>query len=182
MKSTKRTALFSLLVLTFIASACRPERLLVAGESLPLTSFTENSVHVSVSLVYHLDGTLSLAATFTPPPGYHLYGSGIPRNGIDGLGRPTLVELTADSKMSALAPLAESVPTVEEAFASSSLPVYPSGPVTLSLTIALPAGQGWVDDEISLTFMACSASGCKPPVIGKVVVVRVPGADSISNP
>lgn len=174
--------LFGLLLLGFLASACRPERVLAPGDLLHLTSFTENSVHVDVTLVRDNDGSLFLTATFTPPPDYHLYGKDIPRDGVDGLGRPTLLELTADSKMLALASITESVSPVDEMFEIVSLPVYPSGPVTLSLAVALPPGNGWVDDEISLTFMACSATECKPPVVGKFVSVHVPGADAISNP
>ena len=47
--------------------------------------------------------------------------------------------------------------------------VYPLGPVTLSLPIDLPPGADWMEDELSITYMACSANQCKPPVEGKIV-------------
>ena len=164
------------------ASACTPASMLAPNSSLPLTSFTENNVEVSVALVRDTQGTIFLTATFTPPPHYYMYSKELPRHGVDGLGRPTLLELTDNSRMTGLGLLIESVSAVNEIFADISLPVYPSGPVTLSLPVSLPPGADWVEDEISLTFMACSAQGCKPPVVQKIIPVRVPGADSISNP
>jgi hypothetical protein len=38
-----------------------------------------------------------------------------------------------------------------------------------------------VEDVVSVTYMACNDTGCKPPVLGKIIPVRVPGADSISK-
>ena len=173
---------FALLTLTVFSVACAPKAILAPGGSLPLTSFSENSVDVSITLTRDALGTILLTATFTPPPDGHLYGKNIPRTGVDGLGRPTLLELTDRSKMEALGTLMESLPALIEEFESLELPVYPDGPVTLSLPVELPSGKEWVDDEISVTFMACTDNGCKPPVIGKIVQVRVPGAEAISNP
>jgi hypothetical protein len=45
----------------------------------------------------------------------------------------------------------------------------------------LPPGADWMEDELSITFMACSANQCKPPVEGKIVPVRIPGADAAEN-
>ena len=36
-------------------------------------------------------------------------------------------------------------------------------------------------DEISLTYMACSAGGCKVPVIGKMIPIKIPGADALKD-
>ena len=116
-----------------------------------------------------------LSATFTPPDGYHLYSKDIPLNGVEGLGRPTLLELTEYSQLHALGVLTESVKTMEPNFEPKELLVYPSGAVTLSLPIELPSGDTWLDDTVKVTFMACSASTCKPPVTGKIVPIRVPG-------
>jgi hypothetical protein len=59
--------------------------------------------------------------------------------------------------------------------------VYPEGPVTLRLPILLPEGEGWFDEQVSVTFMACSDGTCCPPVVGKLVTVRVPGAQEIEK-
>ena len=172
----------ALLTLTVFSAACAPKATLAPGSSLPLTSISKNEVEVSIALTRDPQGVVFLTATFTPPPENHLYSKDLPRNGVNGLGRPTLLELTANSRMTALGALAESVQAVEEEFEIETLLVYPSGSVTLSMPISLPPGTEWVDDEVSLTFMACSASGCKPPIIGEIVQVRVPGAEAISNP
>ena len=172
----------ALLTLTVSSISCAPKATLAPGSSLPLTSFSENSVDVSIALTRDALGTILLTATFTPPPDSYLYSKDLPRTGVDGLGRPTLLELTDRSKIQALGTLMESLPAFMEKFESLELPTYPIGPLTLSLPVSLPAGSEWVNDEISVTFMACTDNGCKPPVIGKIVQVRVPGAGLISHP
>src|SRR6476660_6305296 len=83
---------------------------LARGASLTLTTFSKNSVTVVVKLQRAADGQVSLAATFTPDEtGFHLYSKDMPRNGVGGLGRPTLLELTTNSKMQVLGTLIESV-------------------------------------------------------------------------
>jgi hypothetical protein len=170
------------LLLVVCISACAPREPLPPNGSIPLASLSENSVNVSISLVRDAQGDVFLVAEFTPPPGYHLYSKDLPREGVDGLGRPTLLELTADSKMTALGPLEESVAALEEISEVAALLAYPAGPVALTLAVSLPPGAGWVVDALSLTFMVCTDTGCKPPVVGRIVVVRVPGADSLSTP
>jgi len=168
-----------LFILSFLCvlAACGKSSTAVQRVSLSLASFTENYVDVSI----RLEGTDSegyfLSAIFTPPDGYHLYSKDIPLNGVEGLGRPTLLELTEYSQIRALGVLTESVKTMEPNFEPKELLVYPSGAVTLSLPVELPAGNTWLDDTVKVTFMACSASTCKPPVTGKIVNIRVPGVD-----
>jgi hypothetical protein len=148
---------------------------------IQLASFTENDVSVSIALGQSSAGNYLLSATFTPPDGYHLYSKDIPVRGINGIGRPTLLELTAESQMKALGGLADNVPPEKFYFEHNEFQVYPLGAVTLSLPIELPPGQHWVSDELKITFMACSSSLCKAPVEGKIVSIRVPGADMLDN-
>ena len=171
----------ALLTLTVFTASCAPRLDLARGQTLALASSSENGVDVSISIERTVEGTFLLHATFTPPEGDHLYSKDIPITGVDGLGRPTLLELTADSKMQSLGSLGESVPAIQLDFEYQILPIYPAGAVTLSLPISLPPGTGWVDDSVSVTYMACNDTGCKPPVLGKIIAVRVPGADSISK-
>ena len=110
-----------------------------------------------------------------------MYSKDIPITGTDGLGRPTLLELTSDSLMKSGGTLSESVNAEVPDFGPEELLVYPVGAVTLSLPVNLPPGNDWVEDELSITFMACSASLCKPPVVGKIVPVRVPGAEAFAQ-
>lgn len=170
---------FLTLALLFTSCASHPD--LARGGSLALTSASERGVEVSISIERTLAGTIFLHATFTPPAGDHLYGKDIPVTGVDGVGRPTLLELPAGSKMAALGTLIESISPSLEDFELLKLPIYPSGPVTLSLPISLPPGEGWIEDSVSVSYMVCNEKGCKPPVLDKRIPVRVPGADSISN-
>jgi hypothetical protein len=150
-------------------------------ETISLASFTENYVEVSIFLEHDSRGNCLLSATFTPPDGYHLYSKDIPVTGIDGLGKPTLLELTADSQITAIGELMESVKAQEPRFEPKDLLVYPSGPVTLSLLIELPAGDGWIEEELQVTYMTCSGKHCKPPVVAKRVLVPIPSADILAN-
>jgi hypothetical protein len=166
-----RILLFTILFATALGSCTSGQ-----GSVLPLTSFTENDVEVTLSLKQDANGNSVLSATFLPPKGYHLYSKDIPISGVDGLGRPTLLELTAESLMQATGILGESVKPEKPDFEPKELLVYPAGAITLSLPVKLPPGEDWVEDDLSITYMACSASACKPPVVGKIISVRIPEA------
>ena len=146
---------------------------------MSLASFTESEVTVSIYLNKSMDGNYFLSATFTPPDGYHLYSKDIPLTGVNGLGRPTLLELTIESQMISVGELTESAKAGRSNFEPKELLVYPSGPVTLSLPIELPSGDDWVDDVVKVTYMACTDGTCKAPVTGKHVSVRIPSAGMI---
>lgn len=171
------TVLFwtALVLGTFVS--CKP----AADRSISLASFTENDVHVSIHLEQNAEGNRILSTTFTPPEGYHLYSKDIPITGINGLGRPTLMELTSSSLMKASGALFESIKAEVPEFEPRELLVYPLGAVTLSMAVELPPGQDWIEDQVKVTFMACSATLCKPPVVGKFVPVRVPGVDRLGH-
>ena len=171
----------ALLTLIIFFTACAPKAILPPDSHLSLAAFSENSVGVSIALTRDVFGQIFLTATFTPPPDHHLYSKDIPITGVDGLGRPTLLELSGNSKIQIIGQLIENVPAAMEQFESLQLPVYPVGAVTLSLPILLPQGTDWVDDTVVITFMACGDNGCKPPVMRKVVAVRVPGTELIAK-
>src|SRR5262249_964820 len=118
-----------------------------------------------------------LTATFTPPEGYHLYSKDVPISGVYGMGRPTLIELTPNGHLKAIGGLTESVGAGVLGYGPPELLVYPVGPVTLGLPVQLAPGDRWVNDELKITFMACSSTLCRPPVEGKIVPIRVPGAN-----
>ena len=153
----------------------------VSSMPIQLASFTENDVSVSVDLEQSSAGTYVLSATFMPPDGYHLYSKDLPMHGINGIGRPTLLELTTDSQMKALGRLAESIPAENFYFEHNEFMVYPLGAVTLSLPIELPLVNTWVTDKLKITFMTCSSTQCKPPVEGKIVSIRIPGAELLDK-
>jgi hypothetical protein len=161
---------FSIMAAAMLLSSCSEKK----DDLVLLETFTKNSVTVSIYLGTTQDGQDALVASFVPPEDAHLYSKDIPRNGVDGLGRPTLLELTQNSQMKTAGALIESSPAQVPEFEPKDLMVYPTGVVTLTLPVELPQGNGWIDDEISVTFMACSDSGCKPPVEDEVISVRIP--------
>ena len=54
--------------------------------------------------------------------------------------------------------------------------IYPDGPVTLRLPVRLTADKP-VTMELSVTYMACSAGVCFPPVIDKRIRASLDGAN-----
>jgi hypothetical protein len=162
--------LFSLTI-----AACAP----TPNLPIQLITFTKNDVSVSIDLKHSSAKNYVLSATFIPSAGYHVYSKDLPRHGMNGIGRPTLLELTTASQMTALGSLTESVAAENFYFEHNEFLVYPLGAVTLSLPIQLPIGDLWVKDEVKITFMACSSTQCKPPVEGKIVSIHIPGADML---
>ncbi|HET6765238.1 MAG TPA: hypothetical protein VFH27_16240 [Longimicrobiaceae bacterium] len=141
-----------------------------------LASFTEKNVVVEIALERDGSGADAITARFTPTrAGFHLYGKDLPRGGLDGIGRPTLVEIVGPTPRRAGAMTADRpVETLNVPLLGVSFPVYPAGPVTLRQPIALPAVAG--DAELSVTYMACSDRTCLAPAIDRRIPVRLPAA------
>ncbi len=154
----------------FVVSPCSWKK----DEALLLETFTKNSVSVSIYLSTTQDGQDALIASFVPREGLHLYSKDIPRDGVEGLGRPTLLELTQNSQMKAAGTLLESVSAQVPDFEPKDLLVYPAGSVTLILPITLQESAGQANDEVSITYMACSDVGCKAPVVNQIIAVHIP--------
>ncbi len=166
------------IVLFSTLSACN----LVGSQTEPgrvqLAEFTESYVHVAIEFSSTGDQQGILIAIFTPTePEAHLYSMQLPKDGIDGLGRPTLVELPEGSAIQATGDLQESVASTTEAVSSDlpALPVYPSGEVTLTLPVKLPDLSGKpIEGQVMITFMACTPQGCHKPVMDRLVDVTIP--------
>lgn len=154
-------------------AACAPK----APPALVLASFTESRVQVTISLEYDEEGA-ALAALFAPTEANaHLYSKDLPRNGVEGLGRPTLLELALDSHLEPRGELqADAVAeTIVVAPNLPALPVYPAGPVTLRLPVRLPdEAKETITEQLMITYMACTPKGCYKPVDGKSVEVTIP--------
>ncbi|WP_176731610.1 protein-disulfide reductase DsbD domain-containing protein [Micromonospora rhizosphaerae] len=108
-------------------------------------------------------------ATFRPQrPGFHVYSIDLPPDGVQGLGIPTVVavrgSLDAIGTPSADKPVNEL--RIEEL--NVTLPVYPDGPVTVTLPIRSTADG---PAEVVVTYGACSASTCLPPVRERVIAL-----------
>jgi hypothetical protein len=142
------------------------------GGSPTGTTIEEAGVRVDVR---HLASDGVVEATFTPlRDGFHLYGPGLPRDGIEGAGRPTLLELAPGSAWRASGELSsepatslQTLPTFEDPF-----PVFPAGPATLRLPIERAAGTDTAPLSVAVTYMSCSDAGiCLAPVEGRVITI-----------
>jgi hypothetical protein len=152
--------------------------LLPAGCAHPLpaapvrrAALRANGVSVRVEVRNDGDGYL-LEARFSPDrAGFHLYSVDLPDGGIDGLGFPTRIRvrggLAATGRAVADAPLR----TFRPAGLGVDLPVYPDGPVSIRMPVRSTAGPA----EAVLTYAACSATQCLPPVVDRVVTLDATG-------
>jgi hypothetical protein len=177
LRSTHRVLTSYVLLIIFILSACVPPQVKLP---LPLASFTDSSVEVSLALEQDPSGQFFLSATFTPTEAdMHLYSKDLPLEGQDDLGRPTLLELVPGSVLIAAGELTANVEPVIDPDDGYGLPLYPAGPVTLRLPVSLPEGGDWMDDQVSVTFMACTGLACRAPVIGKIIDIRIPSVGMV---
>ena len=150
--------------------------MLEPGQTLELANAAESKVDVTINLTRDENGQFILSATFTPEVlDMHLYSKEIPIDGVDGLGRPTLLELAEDSALKANGELIESVASQPPPFDPKELLIYPKGPVTLSQPVLLPEGNNWTNDLVLVTYMACDEQGCRAPVEQKPIIVKIPG-------
>jgi hypothetical protein len=166
------------IVLVFIllgVASCQPAPVLGLGQTLALAKSAENKVEVTIAITRDEGGEFTLSATFTPQlPSMHLYSREIPRNGVEGVGRPTLLELPEGSKLKVNGELTESVAASQPPLYPAGLLIYSAGPVTLSFPVLLPEGNNWVNDEVLVTYMACDGQGCRAPVEQKPIAIKIP--------
>lgn len=138
----------------------------------PTTSFTENGVTVTLSVSDWHAPKGTLTAVFTPEEkGFHLYSTDLPLTGIEGVGRPTAMDvsgvLTADGKLTAAA----DVRTITVPGVDAPVPVYPDGPVTTTLPVRAD-GNG--EATVILGYASCSTEqGCTIPVADRPVRLRL---------
>ena len=121
------------------------------------------------------------AALAPQSPGFHLYSLALPDGGVDGLGIPTRMSVSAPLRPAGPVSASAKPYGLRPAGLDVTLPVYPDGPLTLHLTTRLDtahadarAGTG---ARVVLSYGACSAtSGCRPPVRDHALVLPVPHA------
>ncbi len=142
-----------------------------------LSAFTENGVHVDIALEQDANGRFLLASTYTPVDAQvHLYSTDLPRAGLNGAGRPTLLELPAQSGVHSIGQLTADQPVILDPFPTlnTAFPIYPDGPITLRLPIALETHDTQLDMTVNVTYMACSSTGfCLPPVENKSIALVI---------
>jgi hypothetical protein len=165
--------LAALLIVTGVVIATRPTPPDV--ETRKLAEFTENGVTVVISLD-RAGVAYTLNATYTPKdPTFHLYSKDMPLTGIDGVGRPTRMDIVGGNGVEPAGEIVASADVIEDRQPGFDQPflVYPDGPVTLSqpVTIANPKAASAV---LSITYMSCSSQGlCLPPVEARAVEIKI---------
>ena len=145
-----------------------------------LATWTENKVSGEIRLSWDETGQAWLEAVFMPEKGCHLYSKDLPLEGVDGLGRPTRIEVVPGGSLAAMDDISDSVTAIPDADIPA-LFIYPVGEVILTLLVELPLGDGWYDEQVSITYMACQDGRCYPPVEAKIIPVRVPGVEEIGG-
>jgi hypothetical protein len=150
----------------------------------PLASFVQNGVLVDIGLQQDDSQRFWLAGRFAPKQGnLHLYSKDLPREGIMGIGCPTRLEIVSQGNIRPAGPLQADQPVISlrVEILNQSYPVYPDGPVSLRLPVTLAATITPSPTELSVTYMACSAGACLPPVVDKRIWVRIQGQPSDRN-
>ncbi len=152
----------------------RAERIVRPGHRV-LATVDAGSVRVAIADERDAAGQEWLIGTFTPlREGFHLYSAGLPREGLNGVGRPTLLEIASPDVLAPSGALSadHAAAMLYVPMLADSFPVYPAGPVTLRLPVRrLGAGRR---ATLSLTFMACSENTCLPPIVGRRVTIQLP--------
>ena len=138
-----------------------------------LSEVEDSGVKVTFFLAKGENGKHWLRATFSPLElGYHVYSKDLPKDGIDGIGRPTLLELSENPAIANIGELTadKKIHNLVSPLNADGFPVYPDGPVTLSLPFTMKQdANGTVDVMAKITYMACTKTSCNAPVEGKAV-------------
>ena len=138
-----------------------------------LREVEDSGVKVTFFFAKGENGKHWLRATFSPLEiGYHLYSKDLPADGIDGIGRPTLLELSKHEAISDVGKLTvdKKIHNLASPLNADGFPVYPDGPVTLSLPFTLKTdAYAQVEVTTKITYMACTKTSCNAPVEGKAV-------------
>ena len=141
-----------------------------------ISEIEDGGVKVTFSLSKATEGKRWLKAKFSPTEkGYHLYSKDLPVDGLDGIGRPTLLALQKHGAITKVGSLTadKDVHILNSPLNADGFPVYPDGPVTLTLPFEISEGSNLFEVTASVTYMACTNSSCNPPVEGKKVTLQV---------
>ncbi|MFE3992057.1 hypothetical protein ACFXPW_10300 [Streptomyces goshikiensis] len=146
-----------------------------------VTRFTQNGVTVTLAVTGWKDAKGILTATFTPTEaGYHLYSTDLPADGVEGVGRPTSVTVAGGLAADGPASVDAEVLRINLPGVDSEVPVYPDGPVTLTLPVrAEGEGEGGARAGAAkalIGYASCNAEeGCNIPVLDRPVILNVTG-------
>lgn len=143
-----------------------------ATTTLATATRTQARVTVRVSLIRQGSQQWQLKVLFVPPsPGFHIYSLTMPDGGVHGLGIPT--RLSVRGALTAAGTVTADRPTLQfdVAVLDVELPVYPDGPVTLTLPVSHKDGSAV---QVLVSYGACSSTTCLAPVTDEAIPLTVP--------
>lgn len=110
---------------------------------------------------------LAVAAAFLAG-GCAARGTGQPPDGVNGLGIPTIVTVRGGLRVTG-SPIAD-VPDTNLRIAelNVTLPAYPPEPVTVTVPVRRTGNR---QPEVLVTYGACSATACLPPVRNRPIIL-----------
>lgn len=143
-------------------------------------SFTDSGVAVTLRLGPWHEGSSVLTALFAPVrPGFHLYSTALPPNGVDGVGRPTAVHVSGALASSGRLTAHARIQQLVVAGTATPVPVYADGPVSATLVVRR---KGVGPAALHVSYAACSLSeGCLFPVSDHVVRLTVTSGRDVTN-
>jgi hypothetical protein len=113
-----------------------------------------------------------VTATFTPlQPGFHLYSAQLPPRGIQGVGRPTRLEVGGALRAVGQATADQTPVPLRIDGVARPVSVYPDGPVTMTQAVTLTRRA---QPTVRVTYAACSSTTCLPPVTRHAIAVDLP--------
>lgn len=145
--------------------------LLVAGCGHPpprttTARFAESGVEVTLRA-----SVTTVVAVYRPTrAGFHVYSIDLPPGGVAGLGVPTRLRVTGGLAATGPATASESPRLLDLPALGVRLPVYPDGPVTVSL----PVRRTGRTADVLVSYGACSATTCLAPVVDHRTSLRPP--------
>ncbi|MGH6656380.1 MAG: hypothetical protein ACRDVE_14395 [Actinocrinis sp.] len=139
--------------------------------SEPAARFEANGVAVSVTLLSLPGGEREIQATFRPQrTGFHLYSIDLPPGGVDGLGIPTRLAMRGDLRASGSPTADVTARILHIAALKVDLPVYPDGPVTITLPVDQTGSQ---HADVIVDYGTCSDNQCLAPVTDQVIPLEL---------
>jgi hypothetical protein len=155
-------------------SPADPTRTATAASASASAHFSDSGVDVTLQVTEWNGNSGMLTAVLRPERAtYHLYSVSLPLHGIDGVGRPTRVSVTGAVQSRGLPSASAPVHQLVVPGIPLPLPVYPDGPVTVTVPIRAARSGAAIT---SVSYAACSATyGCMVPVTGHRVELTVAG-------
>jgi hypothetical protein len=164
-----RRTLAAVCLLFFSAVGCSSTP---STTTLATATRTQARVLVRVSLIDQARAGWQLRVVFVPPsPGFHLYSLDLPDGGVRGLGIPTRLNVRGALIEAGTVTADKPTQLLDIAVLDVRLPVYPDGPVTLTLPVHHADGSS---AQVLVSYGACSPSTCLAPVIDEAITISVP--------